>query len=232
MAELAGDTWAHCSACRKGIPFSKIHWVCSVSTCNRARMQLVFCSVSCWDSHVATLRHRDAWAVEARAPTRAAAAAGEGSAVNDYPEPAAPAVPRSEAPTQPLGRPTMGGATIASPGGSPSAVASPPRRIVSSTATTTPVASGGPASSSPVAPPQAMTGAGAPTLSSAFERDVLIVVSKMKKYIKDRSGMNTSDAVAEDLSEHVRAVCDDAIRAAAADGRKTVLDRDVPRPRR
>ena len=54
----------------------------------------------------------------------------------------------------------------------------------------------------------------------------------MKKYIKDRSGMNCSDAVAEVLSEHVRALCDDAIRAAARDERKTVLDRDVPRPRR
>ena len=51
----------------------------------------------------------------------------------------------------------------------------------------------------------------------------------MKKYIKDRSGMNTSDSVAEALSDHVRAVCDDAIRTAASDGRKTVLDRDVPK---
>ena len=61
---------------------------------------------------------------------------------------------------------------------------------------------------------------------------MLIVVSKMKKYIKDRSGFNTSDAVAEMLSDHVRAICDDAIRAAARDERKTVLDRDVPKPRR
>jgi len=61
---------------------------------------------------------------------------------------------------------------------------------------------------------------------------MLIVVSKMKKYIKDRSGMNTSDAVADALGDHVRLICDDAIRTAAADGRKTVLDRDVPRPRR
>ena len=72
----------------------------------------------------------------------------------------------------------------------------------------------------------------APILSVSFEREVLIVVSKMKKYIRERSGMNTSDAIAEGLSEHVRAVCDDAIRAAAAEGRKTVLERDVPRPRR
>lgn len=64
------------------------------------------------------------------------------------------------------------------------------------------------------------------------EREILIVVSKMKKYIKDRSGMNCSDAVAEGLSDHVRAICDEAIRAAATDERKTVLDRDVPRLRR
>jgi len=62
------------------------------------------------------------------------------------------------------------------------------------------------------------------------EREVLIVVSKMKKYIKDRSGFNCSDAVADMLSDHVRAICDDAIRTAAKDERKTVLDRDVPRP--
>ena len=36
----------------------------------------------------------------------------------------------------------------------------------------------------------------------------------------------------EVLSEHVRALCDDSIRAAGRDERKTVLDRDVPRPRR
>jgi histone H3/H4 len=68
---------------------------------------------------------------------------------------------------------------------------------------------------------------------ATYDRDdVLIVVSKLKKYIKDRSGMNTSDAVAEVLGEHVRSICDEAIRAAARDGRKTVLDRDVPHPRR
>jgi len=71
--------------------------------------------------------------------------------------------------------------------------------------------------------------AGGPALSNHFEHDdVLVVVSKVKKYIRDRSGMNTSDAVAEALGAHVRKVCDDAIRNAGRDGRKTVLDRDVP----
>ena len=63
----------------------------------------------------------------------------------------------------------------------------------------------------------------------ASDDDILVVVSKVKKYIRDRSGMNTSDSVADVLSDHVRALCDLAIRAAAADGRKTVLDRDLPR---
>ncbi len=73
---------------------------------------------------------------------------------------------------------------------------------------------------------------GSATLSDTFDKDVLIVMSKMKKYIKDRSGFNCSDAVAEHLSDHVRAICDEAIRSAGRDERKTVLDRDVPRLRR
>jgi histone H3/H4 len=30
------------------------------------------------------------------------------------------------------------------------------------------------------------------------------------------------------LSDHVRALCKEAIRNAAKDGRKTILDRDIP----
>jgi hypothetical protein len=168
-------------------------------------MQLVFCSVSCWDSHVATLRHRDAWAVEERAPSRAEWLAARGDAA-----PAGSPAHRTEAPTAPL-RHVVG--------------APPPRAPV---ALSTSVA----ASSSPSSAPRP-TVFPAPVLSNAFERDVLIVVSKLKKYIKDRSGMNTSDAVADMLGDHVRLICDQAIHAAAQDGRKTVLDRDVPQiPRR
>jgi hypothetical protein len=56
--------------------------------------------------------------------------------------------------------------------------------------------------------------------------DILIVVSKLKKYIRTRSGMNTSDNVMAVLSDHLRRVCELAIRHAAEEGRKTVLDRD------
>jgi len=57
-------------------------------------------------------------------------------------------------------------------------------------------------------------------------REVLIVVSKLKTYIKTNAGMNTSDGVVDVLSERVRALCDDAIRNARSDGRKTVMARD------
>lgn len=62
------------------------------------------------------------------------------------------------------------------------------------------------------------------------ESDILVVASKLKKYIRARSGMNTSDAVMATLSDHVRALCNQAIRSAAQDGRKTVMDRDFPPP--
>jgi hypothetical protein len=163
-----GNIWLRCSACRKAIAFGATHWICSVSTCNRTRTRLVFCSVPCWDSHLAMLRHREAWAVEERAPSRAEWEA-ELAAQKELPAPAAATT-----------------ATTATPA----------------------------------------------ELAEVADRDILVVVSKMKKYIKDRSGMNCGDAVAQVLSDHVRALCNEAIRAAAQEGRKTVLERDLPRPRR
>ncbi len=58
------------------------------------------------------------------------------------------------------------------------------------------------------------------------EDDVLVVVSKLKRYIRIRSEMNTSDTVVTPLSNHLRQLCNEAIRNATRDGRKTVLDRD------
>ena len=56
--------------------------------------------------------------------------------------------------------------------------------------------------------------------------EVLVVVSKLKKYIRAKSSMNTSDGVVPVLSDHLRHMCDLAIQKASGDGRKTVLDRD------
>lgn len=156
----------HCSICKKPIDFDAGYYRCSVSTCNRKRMELFFCSVPCWDAHVPEARHRDAWAEPARAPSRAehelmSKAAGE---PGPTPEPA-----QTEA----------------------------RRRIVTADAE-----------------------------SDQLPRDVLVVVSKLKKFIRAKSGMNTSDNVTDVLSEHLRQLCVQAIRRAAESDRKTVMDRD------
>lgn len=56
--------------------------------------------------------------------------------------------------------------------------------------------------------------------------ETLIVVSKLKNYIKSQSEMNTSGNVTDKLSSIVRRLCDRAIANAKRDGRKTVMDRD------
>jgi histone H3/H4 len=58
------------------------------------------------------------------------------------------------------------------------------------------------------------------------EKEVLVVASKLKNYIRTKSGMNTSAAVIDVLSDKVRELCDQAVESAKRDGRKTVMDRD------
>ena len=62
---------------------------------------------------------------------------------------------------------------------------------------------------------------------SQGEKEILVVVSKLKQYIRSVSGMNTAGNVAPALSETVRKLCDQAIEKAKTDGRKTVMDRDI-----
>src|SRR5690606_26309649 len=68
--EQVRSFWKHCSTCKAEIPFGARYQACNVSTCNRGNTALAFCSVECWDAHVPLLRHRDAWSVEQRAPSR------------------------------------------------------------------------------------------------------------------------------------------------------------------
>jgi hypothetical protein len=64
------DFWKRCSTCKKEIAFGATYYVCSVSTCNRKRTGLTFCSVDCWDQHLPIARHREAGAVEEKAPSK------------------------------------------------------------------------------------------------------------------------------------------------------------------
>jgi hypothetical protein len=162
-----------CSICRTPIPFGATYYKCSVSTCNRKRTALHFCSVACWDAHVPTMRHRDAWAEEVQAPTLTAWLASEQQRVA-----------REESKTT--------------------------RRIRRPGA-------------------QEMAPSAQRSARGEHGDEVLVVVSKVKAYIKERSGLRTSDGVMAALSDVLRDVADEAIRRAEQDERQTVMDRDVPR---
>lgn len=165
--------WRRCSSCKQPIAFEGTYWVCNVSTCNRKRTGLVFCSVECWDTHLGVVYHRESFALERRAPSASQARREQG-----------PSSGSGGAPGNPSG----------------DSLDRARRRII------------------PAARPDPRGG--------GLPRDVLIVASKLKAYVRARSGMNTSDGALAPLSEAVRQLCDEAIRKARAEGRKTVLARD------
>ncbi len=61
---------------------------------------------------------------------------------------------------------------------------------------------------------------------SPHDQEILIVVSKLKQFIKDKHDMNTSGNVMEILSHKVRILANRAAEKAHSEGRKTVMDRD------
>jgi len=180
MSETHAD-WRRCSSCKEPIGFEAQYWVCNVSTCNRKRTGLVFCSVSCWDSHVPLLRHRESWAEERRSPSPAQWRAEQAADREKAARRSAPKTSRD------VPRPSVRSAQ--------SVVRASPSRPT-------------------------------PQRSDPLPRDILIVASKLKSYVRARSGMNTSDQVMDVLSDRVRSLCDDAIRKAERAERRTLLDRD------
>ncbi len=65
--------------------------------------------------------------------------------------------------------------------------------------------------------------------SDTGTHDALIVTSKLKAYIKEKSdGMSTAANVIPAISGIVAKLCDEAIANAQKDRRKTVMDRDLP----
>src|SRR5262249_43639823 len=147
--------------------------------------------VPCWDAHLPEAHHREAWAEEKRAPTRAEAERDD--ALN-------PPNPRSATVPLPAIRDVTSARVPAEP---PPAPPPPPP---------TP-------HPHPHLPPLPPPASDPPT-------DVLVVVSKLKAYVRAASQMTTSDGVIDVLSDHLRRLCDAAARVAARDGRKTVMDRD------
>ncbi len=60
--------------------------------------------------------------------------------------------------------------------------------------------------------------------------EILVIASRLKDYIRAKSGFNTSADVLPVLSDHLRYLALEAIDTARDDGRRTVKGRDVRKP--
>lgn len=78
----------------------------------------------------------------------------------------------------------------------------------------------------PTSQPQTTSNAMTSAKPSSMSNEVLVVVSKMKQYIRETSEFNTSEDVNQILSNMIRIACDRAVDKARASGRKTVMARD------
>lgn len=58
--------------------------------------------------------------------------------------------------------------------------------------------------------------------------DILVIASKVKKYIKEKSGCNTSGSTMQALTDRLQQLLERGIENAKSDGRKTIMDRDIP----
>ena len=57
--------------------------------------------------------------------------------------------------------------------------------------------------------------------------EVLVVTSKVKKFIKENGDCNTASETVDVLSKAVEKLCQKGYESAKADGRKTVMARDI-----
>lgn len=138
----------NCGSCKKSIKLGGLYYECSISTCKKTS----YCSMPCFDEHSPIFRHKNAWALERKAPL---VYQSEDAMNKTVTKRIAPSLSITEAP-----------------------------------------------------------------------RDILIVGSKLKDYIRHKAGYNTSQAVLDRLSDMVRILSDRAIEKARRENRKTVMDRD------
>jgi hypothetical protein len=139
------------------------------------------------------MRHRDAWAEEAHAPSRAEWEAAERAA----------AMEEETRTTRRIERPNLAS-------------------LKSAVVTISPESPGAPIG-------EARGGARSMLNTDGLPEDVLVVVSKLKAYVRARGDLKTSDGIMPILSDILRQVCDEGILRAKEAGRQTLLDRDLPR---
>lgn len=64
-------------------------------------------------------------------------------------------------------------------------------------------------------------------IAKGMETETLVVVSKVKKFIKEQAGLNTSQCYVDALTTKVVAMSLEGIAKAKQAGRKTVMGRDI-----
>jgi histone H3/H4 len=240
VESLERSSFRRCSTCKDPIGFETKYYKCSVSTCNRKRMTLVFCSLSCWEAHQADARHRDAGAEEARSPSAAAWA-------KELAEEQAKSAAKTDDAKVEMKK-VVGAASL-----DILVVASKLKDYIMARAamSTSDRAMGVLSDHLRKLCDQAIEAAARDGRRTLMDRDVLplvtrgmeslatgsreaddrpdevlVVVAKLKGYVKARANMSTSDGVIPVLSAHLRRLARQAIRHAGGDDRKTVLDRD------
>ncbi len=253
MTSTEQTFWRRCSNCKKEIPFGSKYSLCSVASCTKVRAPTQFCSPDCWAVHNEIENHKDAWAVEQVAPSRAEAAAPRPSS------PPRPSPSSSSAPRPASSAPAPSSAPSSVPASAPSsAPSSSPAStsgdgevlvVVSRLKDFIKSASNGMSTSDQVLQPfsvhvrrladaaieearrnsrKTLLGRDVPRPGPQGTGDVLVVVSRLKEYVRARSDMRTSDEVPAVISNELRRIAHFAIETARKDGRKTVMGRDVP----
>lgn len=239
--ETTQTFWRRCSNCKNEIALGAKYWMCSVTSCSKVRAPVQFCSPDCWAVHNEVENHKSAWAVEHLAPkTHDEPAAGERSEKSER-SGAAPKAARSTSASGGASGPSVESRVD---GGEVLVVVSRLKDFIKEK-------SNGMSTSDQVIGPlsdrvrkmadAAIASAKTANRKTVLDRDlvrppttpdlkgdVLVVVSKLKDYIRSHGDLRTSDDLPPVLSEEVRRVCLFAIENARKDGRKTVMGRDIP----
>ena len=191
-------------------------------------MTLVFCSLSCWEAHQADARHRDAGAEEARSPSAAAWA-------KELAEEQAKSATKTDDGKVEMKR-VVGAASLdilvvaSKLKDYIMGVLSDHLRRLCDQAIEAAARDGRRTLMDRDMLPLVTRGMESLATGSREADDrpdeVLVVVAKLKGYVKARAGMSTSDGVIPVLSAYLRRLARQAIRHAGGDDRKTVLDRD------
>jgi hypothetical protein len=86
MDTNTASIWKKCSTCKNPINLGQKYFVCSVSTCTGQRTGYSFCSITCFEAHLPGARHRDAGAIEKKAPLTPEPVAGESQVSGSDPQ--------------------------------------------------------------------------------------------------------------------------------------------------